>query len=361
MALLDRAGHEAWFVGGCVRNALLGVAVTDLDISTDARPQRVMGLAEAAGLKAVPTGIDHGTVTVVHGAQAFEITTFRRDVETDGRRAVVRFADTLEEDAQRRDFTMNALYADRRGAVRDPVGGLPDLDARHFRFIGTAEARIREDYLRILRFFRFNAWYGRDLDEAGLAACAALADGLAGLSAERVTQEMLKLFAAPDPLRALAAMEQAGILARVLPGGSARLLGPYLTLDPRTPIDPIARLAAVGGEVTGLRLSRAEARRLQTYREGLESAESAGAMGYAHGREIGLRILTLRAAALGQPLAAGDVAGVEHGATATFPVKAADLPPHLEGLAIGAALQKLEKAWIAADFEPNTAELLSLL
>ncbi|MEM6728988.1 MAG: CCA tRNA nucleotidyltransferase, partial [Pseudomonadota bacterium] len=143
--LLEEAGHQAWFVGGCVRNALMGAPVSDLDISTDARPEAVMALADAAGLRAIPTGIDHGTVTVIVAGIPFEITTFRRDVETDGRRAVVAFADRMEDDAQRRDFTVNALYADRSGEVRDPVGGLPDLAERRFRFIGDAEARIRED------------------------------------------------------------------------------------------------------------------------------------------------------------------------------------------------------------------------
>ena len=191
-AMLTDAGKQAWFVGGCVRNALLGAPVSDLDISTDARPEEVIALAAAAGLKPVPTGIDHGTVTVVVDRHPFEVTTFRRDVETDGRRAVVAFADTMEEDASRRDFTMNALYAAPDGTVVDPLGGLPDLEARRVRFIGDPHDRIREDYLRILRFFRFHAWYGSDgLDRDGYAACAELSDGLENLSKERVGQEFL--------------------------------------------------------------------------------------------------------------------------------------------------------------------------
>ncbi|MEL7301106.1 MAG: CCA tRNA nucleotidyltransferase [Pseudomonadota bacterium] len=360
-ALLTDAGHEAWFVGGCVRNALLGAPVTDLDISTDARPERVMALAKAAGMRAVPTGIDHGTVTLIHCGQPFEITTFRRDVETDGRHAVVAFAETLEEDARRRDFTMNALYADATGAVRDPVAGLGDLAQRRFRFIGDAEARIREDYLRILRFFRFFAWYGTELDAEGLAACAAHGDGLATLSAERVTAEMVKLLSAPDPAPAVGALEQAGLLSRVLLGASAKLLGPSIHLDPVAEIDAMARLAALGGDATGLRLSKAEARCLATYRDMMEGTEPAGALGHAFGSETALRGLALRAAALERSLEPGDLRAAETGAAAEFPVKAADLPADLEGPAIGQALTELKTAWIASDFTATKAELLARL
>lgn len=160
MQMLEAGGYLAYFVGGCVRNDLLGAAVSDMDISTNALPQQVMALAEGAGLKTVPTGIEHGTVTVISNGAPHEITTFRADVETDGRRAVVAFSGDIAEDAVRRDLTMNALYADRTGEVIDPLGGLPDLRARRVRFILNATDRIREDYLRSLRFFRFAAWYG---------------------------------------------------------------------------------------------------------------------------------------------------------------------------------------------------------
>nr|MDA3889890.1 CCA tRNA nucleotidyltransferase [Allgaiera sp.] len=200
-AALTGAGHRALFVGGCVRNALLGVAVADIDIATDAAPETVTILAENAGLKAVPTGIDHGTITVVSGGIAHEVTTFRRDVETFGRHATVAFTADPAEDAARRDFTMNALYATPEGEVLDPLGGLPDLQARRLRFVGDPASRIREDYLRILRFFRFHAWYGdqqEGLDPEGIAACAENLDGLAGLSRERIGTEMRKLLSAPD-------------------------------------------------------------------------------------------------------------------------------------------------------------------
>jgi poly(A) polymerase len=212
-------GGEARFVGGCVRNALIDEPVADIDIATTVLPQEVQRRLEAAGLTAIPTGIAHGTVTAMSGGKPYEITTLRRDVATDGRRATVAFTEDWAEDAQRRDFTFNALYATREGAVIDLTGGLADLAARRVRFIGTAGDRIAEDYLRILRFFRFHARYGRgELDREGLAACAAGVAGIATLSGERIHDELLKLLAAEDPVPALRAMAAAGIIGAVLPG-----------------------------------------------------------------------------------------------------------------------------------------------
>ena len=191
------------------------------------RPKRD-GAGPAAGLKPVPTGIEHGTVTVVSGGLPHEVTTFRKDVETDGRHAQVAFGGSLE-DARRRDFTMNALYAEPDGAVIDPLGGLPDLRARTVRFIDDAAHRIREDYLRILRFFRFHAWYGEaGSTRAGLPPARRGPRRLHALSRERVGAEMLKLLAAPDPAPAVAAMRASGVLAHVLPGGDDRLLAPMV-------------------------------------------------------------------------------------------------------------------------------------
>lgn len=195
-AALNAAGWRAYYVGGCVRDAALGRTAADIDVATDARPEAVMAAARAAGLKAVPTGIGHGTVTLVHDGAPVEVTTFRRDVETDGRRAVVAFTDDLVEDARRRDFTMNALYATPEGEVVDPLGGLPDLRAGRLRFVGAPADRIAEDALRILRFFRFHAWYGdprAGLDAEALAACAEAADKVDRLSRERVGAETARL------------------------------------------------------------------------------------------------------------------------------------------------------------------------
>lgn len=218
LAALADGGEEARVAGGAVRNALIGQPVADVDIATTTVPDETIRRAEAAGFKAVPTGIEHGTITIVAGGKPFEVTTLRADIETDGRRAKVSFGRDWKADAQRRDFTINALYAEADGTIVDLVGGVADIEARRLRFIGDPEARIREDYLRILRFFRFFAWYGDGRPDAeGLKACARLKEGLGQLSVERVWSELKKLLSAPDPSRALLWMRQASVLTSVLP------------------------------------------------------------------------------------------------------------------------------------------------
>src|SRR5215813_8539851 len=218
LAVLDRDGEEARAVGGAVRNALLGVPVLEVDVATTAVPQEVVRRVTAAGFKAVPTGIEHGTVTVVVDKHPFEVTTLRKDVETYGRRAKVEFGRDWIADAERRDFTINALSATRDGSIYDYTGGLEDLDQRRVRFIGDPGKRIAEDYLRILRFFRFHAAYGTSEhpDAEGLAACIAGREGLDQLSRERVRMEMLKLVVAPHAVPTLIAMADSALLLRVL-------------------------------------------------------------------------------------------------------------------------------------------------
>ncbi len=256
---------EARFVGGCVRNALLGAPVTDIDIATPLTPEFVTSRLEERGIKTVPTGWAHGTVTGVANGKPFEVTTLRRDVETDGRHAVVAFTSDWAEDARRRDFTMNALYADAAGEVLDTVGGVDDLKAGRVRFVGDAVTRIREDYLRILRLFRFHAWYGKgEIDPEALRASAAEKDGLEGLSAERVQKEMLRLLDAADPMPSLRAMAATGILSVVLPGDLDLVrLEKLVAIDADNFFEPdaVLRLAALkGGQ--NLRLSNAQAERL---------------------------------------------------------------------------------------------------
>ena len=366
MDLLTRGGHGAWFVGGCVRNALLGLDVADIDIATDLRPDDVMALAQDAGVKVVPTGIDHGTVTLIADHRPFEVTTLRRDVATDGRRATIAFTDLVEDDAARRDFTMNALYAKADGTVLDPTGeGLADLAARRLRFIGNPHDRITEDYLRILRFFRFHAWYAdpnAGIDAEGLAACAALADGLGQLSRERVGAEIKKLLSAPNPAAAVAAMAQTGILARTLPGAMARML-PILISFEDAPPDPIRRLAALEPvEVAaGLRLSKADIARLTILRDGMSSTTSPDALAYLHGADIAWDIAVLRASQFETQVDPTVRALIARGASAVFPIKPADLMPRLSGAALGQALRTLEARWIASSFTLSRAELLSRL
>lgn len=361
-AALERGGHQALFVGGCVRNGLLNMPVGDIDIATDATPNRVIELAKEAGLKSVPTGIDHGTVTLIAAGKPHEVTTFRRDVETHGRHATVAFSTRIEDDAARRDFTMNALYARPDGTLVDPLRGLPDLRARHVRFVGDPDSRIREDYLRILRFFRFTAWYGDPalgMDADGLAACAAGIDGLHGLSKERVGAEIRKLLAAHDPAPAVASMAQTGILAALLPGTDPRALAPLIHLEQGEPIRWLRRMAALGGPdpTDALRLSRSESRDLAHLRNAIGSAARPASLGHTLGTALAMDALLLRAALFEQPLSPGAQAEVARGAATPFPITAADLPA-LAGPALGQELKRLKSLWLASDLRLDRSQLL---
>ena len=361
-AVLSSAGWQALPVGGCVRNALMGVPVADVDIATDARPETVSDLSKRAGFKVVQTGVEHGTLTVIAGGIPYEITTFRRDVETDGRRAVVAFSDRLDEDAARRDFTMNALYARPDGALIDPLGGIADVLARRVRFVGDAETRIREDYLRILRFFRFHAWYGDPvggLNADGLAACAALSPGIETLSRERLGTEMKKLLTAPDPAPAVAAMAMAGVLAQVLPGADHRALAPLVHLedgrDPRWQ----RRLAVLGGKDAAslLRLSRTEGKELLAIAESARNDEADAALGWRLGAVAGADAVLARSALTGAMPGPDWADEVARGAASRFPVKAADLP-ELQGPQLGARLSALEDRWLQGGLRLTRADLL---
>ncbi len=363
-AALQANGNSAFAVGGCVRNALMGVPVTYVDIATDATPDIVQSLAQDAGLKSVPTGIEHGTITIVADDTGYEVTTFRADTETDGRHAVVRFSTDLVEDAARRDFTMNALYADASGRVIDPLGGLPDLNSRRVRFIGKAHDRIAEDYLRILRFFRFAAWYGDpDLgfDSDALAAIADGLDGLSGLSRERIGAEMKKLLSAPDPAPAVGSMEQTGVLLAVLPGSVTRSLALLVHLEQNFGFvpDAIRRMAAIAVfDGTELRLSKKEQRRLAQYQSLISTNESASELGYRHGSDIARDVLLLRAALMEIPLKSDVLEAAETGAAQTCPVNAGDLMPDYSGAALGEKLREIESRWIASGFTLSKTELL---
>jgi poly(A) polymerase len=354
------------FVGGCVRDALLGVEAADVDICVACPPDETTRLLEAAGLGAVPTGIDHGTVTAVAQGRGFEVTTLRHDVETFGRRARVAFTDDVAADAARRDFTINALYADAQGAVLDPLGGLPDLDAGRVRFIGDPEARLAEDYLRLLRFFRFTARFSRQgVDAEGLAACAAHLDGLDGLSRERVGHEMRRLLGAPDPALAVAAMRACGALVRVAPGAVAASLGPLVHAEALAGAAPAwpRRAAALGAldAARGWRLSRAEDKRLAALAAALDRPAPAAAQAQRFGVEAARDAALLRAAALGVPPPAALEAELARGAAARFPVSAADLAAAgmAPGPALGAALARLKDRWIDSDFSLGAADLLA--
>lgn len=384
-AALRNAGHDARAVGGVVRNALLGLPVTDIDIATPARPEAVTAAARSAGLKAVPTGIEHGTVTVVSGGHGYEVTTLRRDVETDGRRAVVAFTDDWAEDARRRDFTMNALYCSADGTVHDPLGGYADLAARRVRFIGDADARIREDYLRILRFFRVHAVYGEGpLDRAGLLACERHAAGLERLSAERIQAELLKLMAARGVMSAITAMVEHGLLTRVLglaprPGVLAGMMAAERSLG--LGADAVLRLSALalavaedGVRLAGrLKLSGADAARLTVVagaiRAQMLSLDERGARRALYVRGIAGWRRDVMAALAADDGAAKDAARLgdlyalpDRWVVPKLPVKGADLlalgvPA---GVEVGRILAAVEGWWLERDFPSEAAVRMQL-
>ncbi|MDV7270529.1 CCA tRNA nucleotidyltransferase [Thioclava sp. A2] len=368
LAALTKGGAQAYLVGGCVRNALLGAPVSDLDIATSNTPDETVRRVTQAGFKAIPTGIEHGTITAVRNHAMFEITTFRRDIETFGRHATVAFSDNILDDAHRRDFTVNALYLDASGTVLDPIGeGLEDLAARRIRFVGTPENRIHEDYLRILRFFRFTAWYGdaeAGLDVEGFAASAANQDGIEALSKERIGHEMRKLLAAPDPAPAVASMAQSGILARVIAGADLRALAPLVHLERLNyaGIEPdwLLRLTTLGGQdvARALRLSKAETRRLQVLRDHVGTTESPAELGYRLGFADARAVLLLRAVLLQTQFDPISLQNAEKAAAAEFPLRGADLLDRFSGQALGAELKRLEALWIASGFSLTRDELL---
>lgn len=287
LAALNGDGEETRIVGGAVRNSLLGRPVTEIDLATTAPPEAVAARARKAGFKAVPTGVEHGTVTVVVAGTPFEVTTLREDVETFGRRAKVRFGRDFGHDARRRDFTMNALFLDAHGRLRDPIGGLADLEAGRVRFIGDPASRIREDYLRILRFFRFHAEYGRGaLDRAGFDAAIRARGGLAGLSRERVRAELLKLVAAPRAAEVVQELSDAGLLAMLIGGvgETGRLARAAAAEEQGEAPQPVRRLAALAVLTPEdadrlrdmLRLSNAEHARLAAYPRALVALRASG-------------------------------------------------------------------------------------
>ena len=370
-ATLAAAGGEGRVAGGAVRNALMGEPVTEVDVATTLSPEQVTAACGAAGMSVHPTGIDHGTVTVVVDHRPFEVTTLRHDVETDGRRATVKFTDDWQADAQRRDFTMNALYCDAQGTVHDFVDGWPDVQRRRVVFVGDAEQRIAEDYLRILRFFRFHARYGHGApDAAGLAACTRLRAGLDGLSAERIRQEMFKLLAAPGAVATLKLMAGQGILSHLLPYTEE------WTVLERLPADPLLRLAVLAQDPLAMpqrwRLSNAEAERLEAIVSCLPPTPALrpkeqriilyqqGAVAW---RDL-VRIAWARSGAAPDDARWQELLELpDRWPIPSLPVAGRDLlaAGMSPGPEIGVMLRRLEDWWVASDFQPSRDELLKRL
>jgi poly(A) polymerase len=381
IGVLDRDGEEARVVGGAVRNALLALPPGDIDVATTALPEEVMRRAEGAGFKPVPTGLPHGTVTVVVEGRPFEVTTLREDVETFGRHATVRFGRDWRRDAERRDFTMNAFSLSADGTVHDTVGGLPDLKARRVRFIGDAATRIAEDYLRILRFFRFHAIYGDGApDAAGLHASIAARAGLEQLSRERVRMELVKLLVAPRAAPALAVMSEAGLLGPVL--GGVPQLADFIRMSAieaamGLPADAVRRLGALNVLIAEdaerlrqrLRLFNAEHERLAAM--GVDWWRVSPAMDETAARALIYRIgpdafaerallAWARSESRADDAAWRALATLpQRWRTPVFPLKAADFIARgvEKGPALGKALAQAEEAWIAAGFPAEAPAL----
>jgi len=324
-------------------------------------------ICRKAKIRVIPTGIDHGTVTILIHEEHFEITTYRQDVETDGRHAVVAFSDDIKTDARRRDFTINALYADRNGTIKDPLGGLKDIDGPLIRFIDAAEERIKEDGLRILRFFRFFATYGdpeTGLDPDGLAAIAGNLEMLDGLSAERVGAEMKKLLNTPDPSPALAAMEHAGVLGRIMEGATSAPLAPLVHVENNRSPRWTRRLAAIGGASVsgGLRLSKSDQKALKAIKTILEDGLSTPFAAYKFGADAAVDAALIMASLSGQILGPNIEDQAQKGAAQIFPVRGRDLAGKVNpGPKLGKVLSQLEDQWIKGDFEPTKDELLETL
>jgi poly(A) polymerase len=390
LAALAKAGISARFVGGCVRDALLGRPIADIDLATPAHPEEIVAALGKAGIKVVPTGIEHGTVTAVvnSGGQQrhFEITTLRRDVETDGRHARVAFDADWAEDAARRDFTINAIYLDPDGTLYDPVGGLADLAARRVRFVGEAARRIAEDVLRVLRYYRFEARFGTGAgegagDPAARAACRASVTLLPTLSAERVAQELIRLLGALNPVPALRMMEADGVLAAILPEATRiDRLRKLIAIEPEP--DALRRIAALvavdasgaAGMAERLRLSNAErdrlidlapprprevdpelagdarAQRHALYRLGADRFRDLALLVAADGGIDEARLKALRAVATSWKPPVFPLAGRD--------VTALGIPP---GPRIGQLLAELKDWWEAGDFTADRAACLEKL
>jgi poly(A) polymerase len=362
--VFEANGVEVFCVGGCVRNTLLGVPVSDVDMCTAVRPERVAEICDAAGLKVVPTGLSHGTVTAISSGTPFEITTFRKDVETDGRRAVVAFSERMEDDARRRDFTMNALYCTRDGNVIDPLGGLGDLRAGRVRFIEDPQQRIREDYLRILRFFRFFARFAKEApDPDTLDAITRNLDGLSHVSVERITSELVSLLSVPNPAPATALLQRVGALTIVLPGADTTCLAPLVDIEEMMGLapDPLPRLAILASDETlaALRLSKAQSRRISMLRDGASSGLTPEALGAQLGQDAAVQAYAMRCAVMSTAPAPDAAEMIAWGAGQTFPITAADLQPKYEGPALGQCLATLRQAWLASGLTLSKDALLS--
>ena len=359
-------GYQVLFVGGCVRNTILKMPVTDIDLATDAQPEEIIKIAKENNIRFVPTGLAHGTITLIIDNKNYQITTFRTDFDHDGRYAKVEFTESLLLDASRRDLTINALYCNHVGEVIDPLNGLDDIKKQKIKFIGNPNERIKEDNLRILRFFRFQAIYGNknlEIDSIALEACHNHKSKLAALSKERITSELRKILSAPNPLEVIIKMNETGVLNELFQKVSIDSLEAYLKTEEKFKINInwLGRLLSlqVTQKEESLKLTRCEFKFLKQTKSAIENQIHVLEFSYYNGVENGKIYSILQNFRHNIILSKNLLNQINSLATKKFPITAKDLMPEIRGKKLGEALRSLEDRWIKSNFTLSKKELLA--
>ena len=359
-------GYQVLFVGGCVRNTILKMPVTDIDLATDAQPEEIIKIAKKNNIRFVPTGLAHGTITLIIDNKNYQITTFRTDFDHDGRYAKVEFTESLLLDASRRDLTINALYCNHVGEVIDPLNGLDDIKKQKIKFIGNPNERIKEDNLRILRFFRFQAIYGNknlEIDSIALEACHNHKSKLAALSKERITSELRKILSAPNPLEVIIKMNETGVLNELFQNVSIDSLEAYLKTEEKFKINInwLGRLLSlqVTQEKESLKLTRCEFKFLKQTKSAIENQIHVLEFSYYNGVENGKIYSILQNFRHNIILSKNLLNQINSLATKKFPITAKDLMPEIRGKKLGEALRSLEDRWIKSNFTLSKKDLLA--
>ena len=359
-------GYQVLFVGGCVRNTILKMPVTDIDLATDAQPEEIIKIAKENNIRFVPTGLAHGTITLMIDNKNYQITTFRTDFDHDGRYAKVEFTESLLLDASRRDLTINALYCNHVGEVIDPLNGLDDIKKQKIKFIGNPNERIKEDNLRILRFFRFQAIYGNknlEIDSIALEACHNHKSKLAALSKERITSELRKILSAPNPLEVIIKMNETGVLNELFQKVSIDSLEAYLKTEEKFKINInwLGRLLSLQAtqEEESLKLTRCEFKFLKQTKSAIENQIHVLEFSYYNGVENGKIYSILQNFRHNIILSKNLLNQINSLATKKFPITAKDLMPEIRGKKLGEALRSLEDRWIKSNFTLSKKDLLA--
>ena len=359
-------GYQVLFVGGCVRNTILKMPVTDIDLATDAQPEEIIKIAKENNIRFVPTGLAHGTITLIIDNKNYQITTFRTDFDHDGRYAKVEFTESLLLDASRRDLTINALYCNHVGEVIDPLNGLDDIKKQKIKFIGNPNERIKEDNLRILRFFRFQAIYGNknlEIDSIALEACHNHKSKLAALSKERITSELRKILSAPNPLEVIIKMNETGVLNELFQNVSIDSLEAYLKTEEKFKINInwLGRFLSlqVTQEEESLKLTRCEFKFLKQTKSAIENQIHVLEFSYYNGVENGKIYSILQNFRHNIILSKNLLNQINSLATKKFPITAKDLMPEIRGKKLGEALRSLEDRWIKSNFTLSKKDLLA--